>query len=188
MSDYEEYEEEEVPLTKKTIIKPKAKKERTPAQMKAFEEAQKKRQHNIEIQKQKKRLEAYKALIDEENKKEMSIGFKNKKPVEEEEEYIQHTPPTPKKSIRKVIKKVKEESESEEEVIVVKSAPKKKKPKKKTIIIENSDTSSSESEEADFEPKKIKSKKTIVRRQREIEPEEENYKQMEYFPANNYFV
>lgn len=199
MSDNEEIEYE-VPLTKKSLIQPpKVKKERSPAQMKAFEEAQRKRQHNIELKKQQKKLEAYHALLEEDNKKYMDMKATKHVEIEQrlQPEYRQSLPEyrqppnSPVHKYKKPIKKqVEEDDESSDEEIIVVKSQKKKKPKKKTVIIESSDSSSDDSSDSEPKPKhRSKKAQPVVRRKApEKQPEEENYKPMKYFPANDFFV
>ncbi|MEI6371493.1 MAG: hypothetical protein WCO49_17570 [Nostocales cyanobacterium ELA608] len=119
--------EEEVPLEKpiKKVIETipiaketKPKKARTPAQLAQFENARVKRQANIKLKEDNKKLEASKLLLDN--------GYVKKDDVK---------PTEIKKVIQEPVDVTTDESEAESEIIIVK---KKKKPKKKTYIIEES--------------------------------------------------
>jgi len=158
--------EEEVPLEKpiKKVIETipiakevKPKKARTPAQLAQFENARVKRQANIKLKEENKKLEASKLLLDN--------GYVKKDDVKSTEI---------KKVIPEPVDITTDESEGESEIIIVK---KKKKPKKKTYIIEESSDEEDEKEKAKEIYKKSRNmvsqqnKKSII----QIKKNYENY-------------
>ena len=122
---YETAQSEDVPLTKKTIIKEK--KPRSEKQIEAFKRAQETRKQNISNKLKEKEIKHL-------TEKEKNIKSKHDVIVKKKQSLMK----TP-----KIIPEPESESEEEEQIIVVK---KKKKPVKK-IIIEESDSDESSEEE-----------------------------------------
>jgi len=134
------------------LTKTKVKKPRSEKQMKAFEEAMKKRKENIEKRKEEKLIKASEILV-KANKKQI---------VPQREENFKN---------KKIIMQEKLESESEEEeIIIVKSKPKPKKKLKKIIIEDSSDDETSiESDDGkEFNKKSYSKSKTAFNREQPI--------------------
>jgi hypothetical protein len=123
-SDTEKYlPEPELPRKSKTT-KPRPAK--TQAQLDAFKIALAKRQENIKIKKEEKKIDAAKLLLEHDRKTQEAMPHAEEKPDR-----------SIKKARSKKIIVEESESESEPEVIYIKKKSKTKKPKQKQIIIES---------------------------------------------------